>query len=405
MTGGDGPHDPLRADPCSEVRRRLEVLRDQMGRAGYDLVLVHANNKLIGNLRYLSGYFPDRAGWVAVSGERTYVFEGAVIAVPARGKPTLLVDPGLTLCQVPCIENVSVGSLASTGADGLNPDRLAAVIAETTTVGRVGIETWDRFPAPLYLALAEALPRVRFEGSTLVEEMRMVKSPVELALLGSAAAAGDAGHQVFLDALRDGVGKSEIDLIRTAEHALRMANPIYEDGCANSPSMIASGSALAGELLHAPQRDKVIRVGDIVHWDICSRHNGYSIDTSRTRIVGEPTALQDRAYDASLVIFDEVVAGAKPGVPAAHLVETASTVARELGFELWGRFVGHGVGLDAHERPDMGMEETPLAEGMTLAIEPRIAVDRYIIGHEDVVVVTAGGGRALNRFPKRPFPT
>ena len=102
-------------------------------------------------------------------------------------------------------------------------------------------------------------------------------------------------------------------------------------------------------------------------------------------------------------IFDGVVAGAKPGVLASELVQLAVDLAKERGFELWARFLGHGVGIDVHERPDMGVEATALEAGMTLAIEPRIEVDGYLIGHEDVVLVTPEGGESLNRFPKEPF--
>ena len=71
--------------------------------------------------------------------------------------------------------------------------------------------------------------------------------------------------------------------------------------------------------------------------------------------------------------------------------------------KLWGRFLGHGVGIDVHERPDMGIEELPLAENMTLAIEPRIQIGDYLVGHEDVVLVTPDGGESLNQFPKQPL--
>ena len=391
------------ADSCAEVDRRLGELRERIDGAGYSALIVFGNNKLYGSLRYLSGFFPDRAGWISVGPRDVYLFEGTVLVVPADGDPILLVEPGLTLRQVPCIERVSVGSLTSGAEVGLTVPNLVRALTDRDVAGTVGIETWERFPAPLYLGLAEAMSGVEFVHSKLVEEMRLVKSPAEIEITRSAARAGDLGHEAFLAALADGVGRSELELIREAEYVLRTADPIYEDGCANSPSMIASGTRVAGELLHPPQPDKTIREGDIVHWDICSRHLGYSVDTSRTRIVGRPTPDQARAFDASLSVFGEVVKAARPGVLAAELVVLADRVARDAGFELWARFLGHGVGIDVHERPDMGVEETPLAENMTLAIEPRIQSGDYLIGHEDVVRITADGGEPLNGFPKQPF--
>ena len=68
------------------------------------------------------------------------------------------------------------------------------------------------------------------------------------------------------------------------------------------------------------------------------------------------------------------------------------------------RFLGHGLGWDIHERPDMGVEELPLQENMVLAVEPRIAVDdTYLFGNDDMVHVTSEGGVSLTRFPKEPL--
>jgi len=98
---------------------------------------------------------------------------------------------------------------------------------------------------------------------------------------------------------------------------------------------------------------------------------------------------------------NKVVEGAKPGVKACELVEIADRIAKEAGYELWIRFLGHGLGLDVHERPDMGIEETKLASGMVLAIEPRISIqDIYIMGSEDMVLVTDAGGEPLTKYEK-----
>jgi Xaa-Pro aminopeptidase len=98
---------------------------------------------------------------------------------------------------------------------------------------------------------------------------------------------------------------------------------------------------------------------------------------------------------------EKVIKAAKPGLRAKELTDLADGIAKEAGYELWLRFLGHGTGLDAHERPDMGFEETKLAANMVLAIEPRIAVEeRYLMGVEDMVLVTDHGGEALTRFEK-----
>jgi Xaa-Pro aminopeptidase len=62
--------------------------------------------------------------------------------------------------------------------------------------------------------------------------------------------------------------------------------------------------------------------------------------------------------------------------------------------------MGHGIGLDVHERPFVSEEEeTPLEVGMTFTDEPSILLERFGVRTEDVVVCEADGGRMLNSFP------
>jgi Xaa-Pro aminopeptidase len=116
------------------------------------------------------------------------------------------------------------------------------------------------------------------------------------------------------------------------------------------------------------------------------------------------TAGQKRAYQAALAMFHEVTKAAKPGVPAIDLVKTASATAKDAGFDLYLGFVGHGLGLDVHERPELVREDTKLAANMVLAVEPRVVIDdAYMFGVEDAVLVTDSGGESLNSFEKEPL--
>ncbi len=185
---------------------------------------------------------------------------------------------------------------------------------------------------------------------------------------------------------------------------MRSHDPVYEDAVENSPSLICSGFPVGGGLLHLPQLCKTIQPGDVVHWDICTRYNGYSIDTSRTKVVGKPTAEQQRAYDVSLSMLEKVLEIARPGLPAVELVNTASNIARAADYTLMDHFLGHGIGIDPHERPDLVREETRLEENMVLAIEPRVVIDDiYVLGIEEMVLITPNGGVSLTQFERTPL--
>jgi Xaa-Pro aminopeptidase len=392
-------HDQLQA----EVTHRHAAARSAMAAAGFSALLVYGDNKLYGNLRYLSGIFPDRAGWVSLTSNTRYVFEGALVLLPLDGEPSLLLEPGLTIAQEPCIADVRAGSLKSSPDQGLTPRSLVNLVAERVPSGVIGIETWDRFPTGLYTALIDQLKGVTLTPSTIVEDLRLIKSDYEVNILRQCAAVGDRGHEVVIEALTSGESISEQDLVRAAEYAMRLLDPIYEDSCSCSPSMICSGPAIGNSLLYPAQPDRRIGRGSMVHWDLTMRHQGYAVDTSRTRVVGRATAGQNRAFDVVSHVADEVMKAIRPGVKASQLADLAASVASDGGYELWERFLGHGLGIDSHERPDMGVEPAALAANMVLAIEPRIVEQGLIVGYENMVLVTPSGSENLNRFPAGPL--
>lgn len=390
---------------CAEIDRRIERTREEMSKKGYDALIVYGNNKVYGSLRYLTDYFPDRCGWISLSGTETYLFDGAALLLPRTGEPVLLLDAGMVLGKEVCTHKVISGSFGGGKDSGLSAKLIGNLLNDNGTVKKVGIETWDRFPAPLFLDLKKELPKADLVHSTIVEELRMIKSTLEVEIFRKAAKIGDIGHQVFAENLRNGgIGKTELELIRQTEYAMRSRDPIYEDSVENSPSLICSGFSMGGALLHLPHQSKTIQPGDAVHWDICTRYNGYSIDTSRTKVVGVPTSAQQHAYDTTIMMLEEVLKNAKPRVPAVELVNIAAKIAQSRGYALMDHFLGHGIGIDPHERPDLVREETPLQENMVLAIEPRVIVDEiYVLGIEEMVLVTPDGGVSLTQFERTPL--
>ncbi len=405
LAGGDDmpiPRDVLQA----EIDRRLAKTRQMMAEREYDALIVYGNNKLSGSLRYLTDYFPDRAGWISLTRTETAIVDGGAVFITQKDEPALLVDPGLMPTREVCVSRIVAGEgFSAKKGDGLSVENLEMLILDAGNVRRVGIETFDKFPAPLYAGMRETFPNLEIVRSTIVEELRMVKSDFDLEMMRKAGQVADLGHETVVAILStEGVGTTELELIRAAEHAMRSADPIYEDSCSSSPSLICSGYPVAGALLHMPSPAKAIERGNVVHWDICMRFEGYPVDSSRTRAMGQVTDTHRRAYEAILEIQRTVIEKAKPGILASGLVDMAEAMARDAGFDLWDRFLGHGLGWDIHERPDMGIEELPLEENMVLAVEPRIAVDNtYLFGNEDMVHVTKEGGVSFTSFPKEPL--
>jgi Xaa-Pro aminopeptidase len=131
--------------------------------------------------------------------------------------------------------------------------------------------------------------------------------------------------------------------------------------------------------------------------------NGYCSDMTRTIYLGKPKASERAAYESVLEAQEAAVAAVDSGVSCAEVDEAARSVLRKAGLaEAFSHSTGHGLGLEIHEPPRIGAEETVrLLPGMVITIEPGIYLaGRFGIRIEDMVAVTRNGGQVLTPAPK-----
>lgn len=398
---------PLLTSLVDEIAARQKATRRALEEAGLGGLLVFGNARVNGALRYLSGYFPDRVGSYALGAKSVHVFDGALLWVPLDGPTVLVCERGQVLDREAYVDEVVVGGLGGTSRPQIGLEHvLADLVSASAGSKEIGIELFDRFPTPLYYGVSTILDAYHLKEAKVVEQLMLHKSPWEISVFRKAGEIGDLGHRAVQSLLESGEAVTELDVIRAAEATMRALDPVYEEVCPSSPSLIASGPtgdpALYG--LHAPLASKKIGRGDMVNWDICMRYLGYPIDTSRTRSIGTATAEHVRAQEVAIEMSEAIIAMVAPGISTQEMVGAAERVARDNEFQLWDRFIGHGLGLDLHCRPDMGREEMILEPGMALTVEPRIAVgDGYLAGNEDMVLVTSAGCDVLTSFPKKPI--
>jgi Xaa-Pro aminopeptidase len=129
--------------------------------------------------------------------------------------------------------------------------------------------------------------------------------------------------------------------------------------------------------------------------------DGYCSDFGRTAVSGEPSDDLLAAYAVLLEAQEAGRAAAVPGALARDVNAACRAPIEEAGLGPHFRHrMGHGIGLDVHERPFLSAEdETPLQAGMTFTDEPSIIVPgRFGVRIEDVVVVE-DEGRKLGRYP------
>lgn len=179
------------------------------------------------------------------------------------------------------------------------------------------------------------------------------------------------------------------------------------------------------EVVHGiPKPDHILAEGDIVSIDVGVKLDGWCSDSAWTFEVGEVDATTRMLLDTTRRSLDAAVAAAKVGGHVGDIGAAVQEVARGTGLHIIRELVGHGVGRDVHEAPQVPNygqrgKGPLLREGTVLAIEPMLALgtdrirtldDRWTVitadrtrsAHfEHTVAVTVDGPRILTTIPER----
>ncbi|MFY7817023.1 MAG: type I methionyl aminopeptidase [Akkermansiaceae bacterium] len=185
--------------------------------------------------------------------------------------------------------------------------------------------------------------------------------------------------------------------------------------------------SLNEEVVHGIGSERVIQPGDIVSLDVGIVQNGWIGDNALTVPVGPITEETQRLLVATEQSLYEAIAHARAGTRLADLCGAVEDYVKPRGFSVVREFVGHGVGRDLHEEPQVPnyrpQGKTPILEpGMTLAIEPMvnagvpfvkilsdgwtvITEDRKPSAHfEHTVLITDGEPEILTDRPRLALP-
>lgn len=226
--------------------------------------------------------------------------------------------------------------------------------------------------------------------------MIIIKSKDEIELMRES---GKVTGEV-LNALNDFIkpGMSTLDIDRFVEEMIRKHNmyPTFK-GYGGFP-----GSACVSvneEIVHGiPDKDRILKEGDIVSVDVGSTYKGYVSDAARTYPVGEISEEAQKLIRVTRESFFEGIQHAKVGYRLSDISHAIQQKAESEGFSVIREFVGHGVGRDLHEDPQIPNYGKPgkgprLQSGMVFAIEPMIAVGTYEVDalDNDWTVVTRDG--------------
>jgi Xaa-Pro aminopeptidase len=166
-------------------------------------------------------------------------------------------------------------------------------------------------------------------------------------------------------------------------------------------TIVASGKRSA--LPHGHATDTRLPKRGFLTLDFGIIHDGYCSDMTRTVYFGSPRPDERHAYQAVLEAQEAAVAAVSAGTQCGDVDEAARSVLRNAGLaEAFTHSTGHGVGLEIHETPRVGANQTTrLQAGMVITVEPGIYLEgRFGIRIEDMVAVTRAGGEVLTPAPK-----
>lgn len=360
--------------PASVYAARLERAAALAAEAGIDAVIVGPGP----DLRYLLGVEGD-------------TIERLTSLVLGPGFEPTIVVPRMELAKVRDTAAGELGVRIADWVDGEDPYALV-VDALPTSGGRIAVS--DALPALHVIPIGDRVD-ARLELATpVLREGRMIKDADEVAELRRAGDAIDAVHRRVADWLRAGRTEREV--------AADIAEAIRAEGH-ETVEFVIVGSGLNGADPHHEVSDRVIEDGDVVVVDIGGAvPSGYNSDSTRTYVVGSPTAEQAERIAVLVRAQQAAVDAVRPGVTAHEVDAAARQVLADAGLgEAFLHRTGHGIGVSVHEEPYIAPgNDLPLREGMAFSIEPGI----YFPGEwgariEDIVVVTADGCVRLNNAP------
>lgn len=204
--------------------------------------------------------------------------------------------------------------------------------------------------------------------------MIILKSKQQIELMRESGKIVAEIHEILRDAIKPGISTLELDTI--AENHIRKYNaiPSFKGYHGFKGSICAS---INEEVVHGIPGSKTLKEGDIISIDIGAYYKGYHADAAKTHAVGIISEEDRKLIEVTKESFYEGIKFAKLGYRLSDISHAVQTHVEKNNFSVVRDLVGHGVGTQLHEDPQIPNYGRPgkgpkLKEGMVLAIEPMV---------------------------------
>ena len=299
--------------PRAELKQRLASVRRIMQGLGLDALLVSVPE----NIYYLTGL--DHWGFFACH----------VLVIPAEGRMALA-------CRA--MERITVENQVSNAdfyghgdSEELSDYVLAILTDRGLTTGKLGIEKRSLFMTPrIYeMIVADAAQAEWIDGSGIIDDLRLVKSPLEQEYTRKAAAAADAGTLAAIDAIRDGA--SDYEIAAECNRAMILAGSEYP----GFGPFIRPTTRLGEE--HTTWRGDVFRNGDAVFLEIGGAYRKYQAPMGRLVYVGSAPEGVERSAELAIRGMQAICDKLEPGATAGEVYQAWQDVANNAGLTNYHR--------------------------------------------------------------------
>ncbi len=204
----------------------------------------------------------------------------------------------------------------------------------------------------------------------------VIKSEDEIAIIREAGRCVAEVLQILVNRLRPGLVGRELDEIVRAEFKKRNVVPAFL-GYQGYPAAVCV--SINDEIVHGIPGDREIMDGDIVSMDLGCIHKGFVGDAAVTAGVGNVSPEAQQLIEVTREALNRAMAVARAGARMGQIGAAIQGYVEGMGFSVVREYVGHGVGRQMHEDPQVPNYGDPdsgpiLKEGMVIAIEPMVNV-------------------------------
>jgi Xaa-Pro aminopeptidase len=368
----------------SEYQDRLARLRAAMARAGAEVMLIDDAEILA----YFTGY------------ERSVSYYRALI-VPRDADPVMVLR---SLDTAPFEEKSWIANHVG------YPDTADAVraVAEALTArgfakAAIGLDLGSHaMTVDVFQRLTAALPNARIVPMNGVPwELRLIKSPAEIAYIRKAAEIADTTLVGIAEMARPGISEREVS-------AFAAKRFVELGGTPGHVGPITSGKGWG--FLHGHLHDHPMEDGDILHLELVPRHSGYSARLMRSVIIGKATAPQRADANTLRDLQDAQIAAMVPGARAADVHAILAKGAIEKGLrDSYDNITGYTLGYYS-QQPLRSSDFTRVFDATAQwALEPGMVFHIYTsamgLAFSETVLVTENGPDRLTRIERKLFST